>query len=70
MVEFYFVHKFIVYGLLKEYKIVETKEHINTVSPAIQLIAFNVKEVEKKLLYIKVNKTEFLTAIPNGFEKS
>lgn len=69
-VEFYFVHNLVVYGLLNEYKINDSKDHINTVESTSRNVIFNIREVEKKLLYMKINKTEFLTSIPNRFEKS
>lgn len=69
-VEFYFVHKLVVHGLMNEYKISDSKDHINTVESTSRYVIFNIREVEKKLLYMKINKTEFLTSVPNRFEKS
>lgn len=69
-VEFYFVYELVVYGLMHEYELIECKEHISTVKPTSRYIVFSIREIEKKLLYMKVNKTEYLTSIPNKFEKS
>lgn len=73
-VEFYFVHKLVVYGLMNEYKIIDRKDHMNAVEPTSQYIIFNFKEVEKKLIYMNIymnmKNCEFITSIPNRYEKS
>lgn len=69
-VEFYFVHELVVYGFMNEYKLIDRKDHINSVRSTNQYVIFNFREVEKKLVYMNIKNSEFLTSIPNRFEKS
>lgn len=69
-VDFYFVDKLVVHGLMDEYGIVSSKDHFNKVTGLGQYAVFNINEVEKKLLYMNIRDEEFITSIPNRFEKS
>lgn len=68
-VEFYFVHELVIFGFMNEYKIIDRKNHINSVESTSQYVTFSCKEVEKKMIYMNVNNSEFLTSIPNRFER-
>lgn len=52
------------------YKIINTKDHFNTVKSTSQYAVFKFKEVDKKLIYMNIRKNEIITSIPNRFEKS
>lgn len=67
----YYVHfDFILYAVAEEYKCVESVEHFVQIRSTGIKKVMRVNEISKKLLYLKFGTREFITIIPNKFEKT
>lgn len=69
-VSFYFVHEFIIYGLLKLYEAIEQLDHFRLVKPTGANTVFVVSNVKKKCMYMKIGNQEIATSEPNRYEKT
>lgn len=70
IVNFYFVHDFVIYGLLDLYELVEQLDHLSVVKSADNNEVFEISELKRKLIYMRIGNKEIITSIPNRFEKT
>lgn len=67
----YYVHfDFVLYFVAEEYETVDTVDHFVQIRSTNLKKVIRVKEITQKLLYLKFGPREFITSIPNRFEKT
>lgn len=66
--KFYVTHGNKKYVFLDEYETIETIGHILDVEPTTVNVFAPVDTIDKKYIYMKLNKKEYITCMPNNFE--
>lgn len=69
-VKFYFVNELIIYGFMDKYEKIDHLDQFNIIRPSGAHSIFEVCQIEKKLIYMKMNNKEIITSIPNRYEKT
>lgn len=67
---FHFILDRIVYALIEMYEIFKTTDHLLQVQRSSIKKIYKIKDIERKMIYIKIGSNEILTERPNMYEKT
>lgn len=69
-IKYYIAENKITYAFAEMYIIIGSNDHFTEIQRTNINKLFNVKEISKKMLFLKVGKKEIVTSIPNKYEKT
>lgn len=69
-VKFYIISDFTLYAFLDIYEILETFDHFLRISRTDNQKLVKMADIVEKALYLKYGQREYVTSIPNNFEKT
>lgn len=69
-VMFYFVSNDILYAFIEIYEVTETLDHLSVVKQTKVKKIIRIQEIDKKMIYMKINSREIVTSRPNMYEKT
>lgn len=69
-VNFFITENQVNYVFAHMYEKVESTDHIDQIQPTKINKIFKTDDILHKMIYMKIGKNEFVTSIPNRFEKT
>lgn len=69
-VHYYTIYDFVLYAVIEKCEIVDTYDHFIEINRMFTRNLINVKEISRKMMFLKYGLREFVTDFPNKFEKT
>lgn len=69
-IHFFYIFDSIVYALLENYAVINEIDHFSEVRGTKTKIIMKFADIDEKLLYLKFGTNEYVTSLPNKYEKT
>lgn len=69
-VKYFIVKDYNIYAFINMYGVKVSSDHLLEVEPTGISKLFNIKEISKKMVYMRIAKFEIVTCVPNKYEQS
>lgn len=69
-IKYFTIHKFTLYALIDIYTIIDTYDHFFQIKCSEHRELVKITHIKEKCLYLKFGQREYVTCIPNAYEKT